>query len=56
MDATQVAEPVTVSLGVATLNLTVHAPLSLRSITLQKKVDEALHKANRAGGNVTIVA
>ncbi len=51
----EVAEPITVSVGVATLKLSAHTPLALASIALQKKADEALYKAKRTARNTTVV-
>lgn len=50
-----VGEPLTASIGVATLKLSAHTPLALASIALQKKADEALYRAKRTGRNITVV-
>lgn len=46
--APAVAGPLTLDTGIATLSFPVSGPLSLSSITLQKKADEALYRARRA--------
>jgi diguanylate cyclase (GGDEF)-like protein len=49
-----VPAPLTVSVGIAALK-GVHKPLSLATLALYNKADEALHKAMREGGNRCVV-
>lgn len=49
-----VAESLTCSIGIAALK-GVHKPLSLATLALYNKADEALHRATRDGGNRCVV-
>ena len=54
LEPPEVPAPLTCSVGIAALK-GVHKPLSLATLALYNKADEALHRATREGGNRCVV-
>jgi diguanylate cyclase (GGDEF)-like protein len=55
LDARDVPAPITVSIGIGSLREGSHAPISLASLALVRKADEALYQAKQSGRNRTVI-
>ena len=55
LDAGEVPAPITVSIGIGSLREGSHAPISLASLALVRKADEALYQAKQSGRNRTVI-
>jgi diguanylate cyclase (GGDEF)-like protein len=55
LDAPDVPAPITVSIGIGSLREGSHAPISLASLALVRKADEALYQAKQSGRNRTVI-
>lgn len=51
----EVPAPLTVSIGIGSLREGSHAPISLASLALVRKADEALYQAKQSGRNRTVI-
>jgi diguanylate cyclase (GGDEF)-like protein len=55
LQAGEVPAPITVSIGIGSLREGSHAPISLASLALVRKADEALYQAKQSGRNRTVI-
>lgn len=55
LEAGEVPAPITVSIGIGSLREGSHAPISLASLALVRKADEALYQAKQSGRNRTVI-
>jgi diguanylate cyclase (GGDEF)-like protein len=55
LDAGDVPAPITISIGIGSLREGSHAPISLASLALVRKADEALYQAKQTGRNRTVI-
>jgi diguanylate cyclase (GGDEF)-like protein len=55
LESGEVPAPITVSIGIASLREGSYSPISLASLALVRKADEALHQAKQSGRNRTVI-
>jgi diguanylate cyclase (GGDEF)-like protein len=55
LDPGELPAPITVSIGIGSLREGSHAPISLASLALVRKADEALYQAKQSGRNRTVI-
>jgi diguanylate cyclase (GGDEF)-like protein len=55
LEAGEVPAPITVSIGIGSLREGSHSPISLASLALVRKADEALYQAKQSGRNRTVM-
>jgi diguanylate cyclase (GGDEF)-like protein len=55
LDSGDVPAPITVSIGIGSLREGAHSPISLASLALVRKADEALYQAKQTGRNRTVI-